>query len=107
VAALTLKLGPRQMFKGQGAHIGSAPTKDTPTVGDIVRWFKTMTTNEYIRAVKQSDWAPFVGKAWQAPLRHESALRQNVIGGARRIGTPPIFPSPHPILSQRERDWRV
>ena len=24
-----------------------------------------MTTNEYIRGVKQLDWKPFVGKLWQ------------------------------------------
>jgi REP element-mobilizing transposase RayT len=31
----------------------------------IVQWFKTMTTNEYIRYVKESDWLPFHGKLWQ------------------------------------------
>ena len=28
-------------------------------------WFKTMTTNEYIRGVKTSGWQPFNGKLWQ------------------------------------------
>lgn len=41
-----------------GAHMG-APL---PT---IVQWFKTMTTNSYIRGVKQSGWEPFPGKLWQ------------------------------------------
>jgi len=41
-----------------GAHAG-APL---PT---IIQWFKTMTTNEYIRGVKTSGWAPFPGKLWQ------------------------------------------
>jgi putative transposase len=31
----------------------------------IVQWFKTMTTNEYIRGVKQYGWRPFPGKLWQ------------------------------------------
>lgn len=31
----------------------------------IVRWFKTMTTNEYLRGVKTSGWAPFQGQLWQ------------------------------------------
>ncbi len=41
-----------------GEHIGSP-------LRDIIRWFKTMTTNHYIRGVKQYDWMPFDGKLWQ------------------------------------------
>ena len=36
-----------------------------PTLGRIVQWFKTMTTNAYIRGVKQNGWEPFPGKFWQ------------------------------------------
>jgi putative transposase len=36
-----------------------------PTIGDIVSWFKTMTTNHYIRGVKQGGWEPFFKKLWQ------------------------------------------
>jgi len=36
-----------------------------PTLGDIVNWFKTMTTNQYIRDVKQNGWPRFSGKLWQ------------------------------------------
>ena len=31
----------------------------------VMQWFKTMTTNEYIRGVKLSGWTPFPGKLWQ------------------------------------------
>ena len=31
----------------------------------VVQWFKTMTTNEYIRSVKQHGWPLFPGKLWQ------------------------------------------
>lgn len=31
----------------------------------IVQWFKTMSTNEYIRGVKSLGWKPFNGKLWQ------------------------------------------
>jgi putative transposase len=41
-----------------GGHVG-------PPLPTIVQWFKTMTTNEYIRGVKQSGWVPFKGKLWQ------------------------------------------
>lgn len=35
------------------------------TIGDVMDWFKTMTTNEYIRGVKKYDWQRFNGKLWQ------------------------------------------
>jgi REP element-mobilizing transposase RayT len=41
-----------------GEHIGSP-------LQTVVQWFKTMTTNEYIRGVKQNGWSPFPGKLWQ------------------------------------------
>ena len=31
----------------------------------VVQWFKTMTTNEYIRNVKQNNWPVFNGSLWQ------------------------------------------
>ena len=43
---------------GEGAHIGAPLHR-------IVQWFKTMTTNAYIRGVKQSNWPPFPGRLWQ------------------------------------------
>jgi REP element-mobilizing transposase RayT len=36
-----------------------------PTLGDVVNWFKTMTTNQYIRGVKREDRRPFHKKLWQ------------------------------------------
>jgi REP element-mobilizing transposase RayT len=42
----------------QGAHAG-AP------LPEVVQWFKTMTTNEYIRGVKNLGWPRFPGKLWQ------------------------------------------
>ena len=42
----------------KGAHTGAPLHK-------VVQWFKTMTTNAYIKGVKDSDWAGFPGKLWQ------------------------------------------
>lgn len=42
----------------EGEHIGSP-------LREVVQWFKTMTTNEYIRGVKQLGWDVFDGKLWQ------------------------------------------
>jgi len=47
----------------KGAHTG-APLQRT-SLSQIVQWFKTMTTNEYMRGVKQSGWRTFNGKLWQ------------------------------------------
>lgn len=41
------------------------PQRVAPTLGNIIDWFKTMTTNEYIRNVRQENWPPFNGKLWQ------------------------------------------
>jgi REP element-mobilizing transposase RayT len=30
-----------------------------------MQWYKTMTTNAYIRGVKNDGWPPFPGKLWQ------------------------------------------
>jgi REP element-mobilizing transposase RayT len=35
------------------------------TIGGVMDWFKTMTTNEYIRGVKNNNWNRFEGKLWQ------------------------------------------
>ena len=35
------------------------------SVPRIVQWFKTMTTNGYIRGVTADGWTPFQGRLWQ------------------------------------------
>jgi len=70
---------------GAGAHIG-AP------LPAIVQWFKTMTTNEYIRGVKTLGWTPFPGKLWQRNyyehiIRNDASLnriRQYIIDNPAR-----------------------
>jgi len=39
--------------------------KFNATIGDTMDWFKTMTTNEYIRGVKKFGWERFNRKLWQ------------------------------------------
>lgn len=48
-----------------GQQLRGQPHRVAPTVGNIVEWFKTMTTNEYIRNVRHNNWPPFNGKLWQ------------------------------------------
>ncbi len=42
----------------KGEHTGSPLHR-------MIQWFKTMSTNEYIHAVKQMGWTPFDKKLWQ------------------------------------------
>ncbi|MBP8249067.1 MAG: transposase [Chitinophagales bacterium] len=42
-----------------------ADTRVRPDIPTVVQWFKTMTTNEYIRGVKTLGWQRFDGKLWQ------------------------------------------
>jgi putative transposase len=59
---------------GEGGHIG-------PPLPGIVQWFKTMTTNAYIRGGKEHGWTPFAGKVWprnydEPIIRSEAALER-------------------------------
>jgi REP element-mobilizing transposase RayT len=36
-----------------------------PRLGEVMDWFKTMTTNDYIRSVKTLGWRSFPGRLWQ------------------------------------------
>jgi hypothetical protein len=64
---------------GAGAHTG-AP------LPEIEQWYKTMTTNEYIRGVNTMGWPRFPGRFWQRnyyehTLRNDtslSAIRQYI-----------------------------
>ena len=47
-----------------GAATRAAPTA-APTVGDMMGAFKSISTVEYIRGVKNLNWRPFNGKLWQ------------------------------------------
>lgn len=39
-----------------------------------MQWFKTMTTNAYLRCVKQWSWPPVRGQLWQRNY-HERVIR--------------------------------
>ena len=47
---------------GVGADLRVCPDVSLSTV---MQWFKTMTTNEYIRGVKTLGWLPFPRRLWQ------------------------------------------
>jgi putative transposase len=70
----------------EGEHTGSPLRNAGSSLKDIVQWFKTMTTNAYIRGVKECGWPPFIGKLWQRNYYehiirddHEFAIISNYI----------------------------
>lgn len=52
------------LMNGQYQKNGQ-PRRVAPTLGNIMDWFKTMTTNDYIACVKNYGWPRFNGKLWQ------------------------------------------
>lgn len=53
-------------FKGKRQYVEkSTPRKSATKLSTVVQWFKTMTTNEYIRGVKQHGWQKFKKRVWQ------------------------------------------
>ena len=50
----------RPLLNVSGSTHGS-----TPTIGTMIQWFKTMSTNEYIKNVHDEKWKPFNKKLWQ------------------------------------------
>jgi REP element-mobilizing transposase RayT len=48
----------RNEHEKRGEHIGSP-------LQTIIQWFKTMTTNEYIRNVGSNNWMHFDKRLWQ------------------------------------------
>lgn len=71
---------PRRVEMGGGQSRGGQSRGIAPTevsLSEVVQWFKTMTTNEYIRGVKQSEWQPFPGRLWQRNY-YEHIIRNEI-----------------------------
>jgi REP element-mobilizing transposase RayT len=69
----------RQTVCEHGRTHRSAPTV-VCGLPAVIQWFKTMTTNMYIRGVKHHAWPPFNNKLWQRNyyehnIRNEEDLR--------------------------------
>ncbi|MCL4872358.1 MAG: transposase, partial [Anaerolineae bacterium] len=83
---------------------GSAPTGTDMTLGTIVQWFKTMTTNAYIRGVKEEGWQPFPGKLWQRNYyeqiirdeRHLTAVRKYIYNNPANWDADKLHPEAPP-----------
>jgi REP element-mobilizing transposase RayT len=56
-------------FHGIAINVGAdtrvCPGPPRTPLSRVVQWFKTMTTNAYIKGVKNRRWTPFERKLWQ------------------------------------------
>lgn len=68
--------------KSRPTH-GPAPTQDV-SLGRIVQWFKTMTTNAYIRRAKTDGWTQFPGRLWQRNYYDHIIRDEDDLHSARR-----------------------
>lgn len=64
-------------------HIIIAKTSENPNsnISSIVQWLKRITTNQYIKGVKQNNWRPFNKRLWQQSfydhiIRNDEALKR-------------------------------
>jgi len=80
-----------------GQTRGSAPTDidpdPRPSLPDVVRWFKSLTTAKYCHGVRDDQWTPFPGRLWQRNyyehiIRNERSLEaiRDYIYTTRRVG---------------------
>ena len=74
------------------AHQGTHAGVPLPT---IMQWFKTMTTNEYLRGVKTSGWAPFQGRLWQRNYYEHIIRDERELNAIRRY------------IQDNPRKWRL
>ena len=52
-------------------------SEDNVHLGQIIQWYKTMTTNDYIQNVKSNGWKRFEKRLWQRNY-YEHIIRDNI-----------------------------
>jgi putative transposase len=67
----------------QGEHTGS-PLQKPVSLSRIVQWFKTMTTNEYIKGVRNSNWLSFNKRLWQRNYYEHIIRDENELNRIRK-----------------------
>lgn len=45
--------------------LGTDSIEHNPTIGDVMKWFKTLTTVEYAKGVANHGWPRFRDRLWQ------------------------------------------
>ena len=70
--------------KDQGDHKDRPYGTHADSLGRILQAFKSLTTVEYIRGVKQSNWSPFPGRLWQRNYYDRIIRDEKELNAARK-----------------------
>jgi REP element-mobilizing transposase RayT len=86
--------------------VGAAPRgrPNAVSLPEVLDWYKTMTTNAYIRGVREHGWTPFAKRVWQRGyyehvVRDDADLnriRQYIIDNPTRWSEDEENPDAHP-----------
>jgi putative transposase len=89
----------------QGAHMETQSAHTGAPLSRIVQWFKTMTTNEYIKGVKELGWTPFRGRLWQRNYYEHIIRDDRELDAVRQY----IVDNPAKWAEDREnpRNWSI
>ena len=73
----TTRVAPTEAMAGEM----DPPTTNQFALGDVIGAYKSLTTVEYARGVKQMKWSPFHKRLWQRNyyehvVRHDESLQQ-------------------------------
>lgn len=54
-----------QNFVGVDRRVDPIKIHNDPKLGKIIQWFKTMSTNNYLKEIKNNNWPKFEKRIWQ------------------------------------------
>lgn len=75
---------PTDNDNGGAVGAGLVPAQMPPTLGDVVGAFKSLTTVEYTRGVKESGWPTFRGRLWQRNYYEHVVRNEQSLARIRR-----------------------
>ena len=98
-------------------EVGAPPGRPhgaAPTLGTMVAWFKSMTTNAYIRGAKGDGWPAFNTRLWQRDyyghiVRNErdlDSVREYIFNNPARWSSDPENPMAT-AAPNRKSAWQV
>ena len=80
----------------------------------MVAWFKSMTTNAYMRGIRNQDWPAFDGRLWQRNFYEHIVRNERELDSVREyiLNNPAAWSSdrenPAAITSQKQRvPWQI
>jgi REP element-mobilizing transposase RayT len=83
--------------------VAGRPHGAAPTLGSMIAWFKSMTTNAHIHGVRSDGWAPFVSRLWQRNYYEHIIRGERDLDAVREY----IFNNPAKWAADRENSAAI